>query len=54
MAERRNIRLLVKHRNEMELSNRNWVSAVLELMIALGVAFLGGYVVYCFMANLGE
>ena len=53
MAERRNIRLL-KHRNEIELSYRNWVSAVLELLIALGIAFLGGYAVYCFMTRFGE
>jgi hypothetical protein len=54
MAERRNIRSLVKHRNELELSIRNWVSAALELMTALGIALLGGYVVYCFMTKLGE
>jgi hypothetical protein len=42
MTERRNIRLL-KHRNEIELSYRNWVSALLELVVALGIAFLGGY-----------
>jgi hypothetical protein len=54
MAERRNFRLLAKHRNEMELSHRNWVSAVLELLIALSIAFLGGYAVYCFMTKFGE
>jgi len=54
MAERRNIQLLVKPRNEMELSYRNWVSAVLELLIALGIALLGGYAVYCFMTRFGE
>jgi len=53
MAERRNIQLL-KHRNETELSYRNWVSAVLGLLIALGIAFLGGYAVFCFMTRFGE
>ena len=53
MAERWNIRLL-KHRNEIELSYRNWVSALLELVIAFGIAFLGGYTVYCFMTRFGE
>ncbi|MGA9967106.1 MAG: hypothetical protein WBQ10_18050 [Terriglobales bacterium] len=53
MTERRNIRLL-KHRNEIELSCRNWVLAALELSIALGIAFLGGYAVYCFMTRFGE
>lgn len=54
MAERSNFRLLVKHRNEMEVSRRNWVSAVLEILIALGFAFLGGYAAYCFMTKFGE
>ena len=53
MTERRNIRLL-KHRNEIGLSCRNWVLAALELSIALGIAFLGGYAVYCFMTRFGE
>jgi hypothetical protein len=53
MAEYRNIRLL-KHRNEIELSYRNWISAVLELLIALGIAFLGGYAVFYFMTRFGE
>ena len=53
MTERWNIRLL-KHRNEIELNYRSWVSAVLELVIALGIAFLGGYAVFCFMTRFGE
>ncbi len=38
----------------MELNHRNLVSAVLELLIVLGIAFLGAYAVYCFMARFGE
>jgi len=35
-------------------SYRNRVSAVLELLIALSIAFLGGYAVYCFMTKFGQ
>ncbi len=53
MAERQNIRLL-KPPNGLEPSRRKWVSAVLKVLIALGIAFLGGYAVYCFMTRFGE
>jgi hypothetical protein len=50
---RPDIRLL-GHRNEIELSYRNWVLAALDILITLGIAFLGGYAVYCFMTRFGE
>ena len=53
MAERRKFRSQ-KHQEGLELSYRNWASAVLGLLIALGIAFLGGYAVYCFMTRFGE
>jgi hypothetical protein len=52
MAERRKFRSLKQ--KDLELSYRNWVSAVLGLLIALGIAFLGGYAVYCFRTRFGE
>jgi hypothetical protein len=54
MAERRNIRLLVKHRNEMELSYRNWVSAVLELLIGSAPHFSVDTPCIGFMTRFGE
>jgi hypothetical protein len=54
MDERGNFRLLVKHQNGIKPSRRNWVSAVLQLLIALSIAFLGGYATYCFMTKFGE
>jgi hypothetical protein len=54
MAERRSVRLLANHRSEMEQRHRNWVSAGLELLIALSIAVLGGYAAYCFITKFGE
>ena len=37
-----------------ELNYRNRALSVVVLLIALGIAYLGGYAAYCFLIKFGE